>query len=156
MKRRSGGKNQISSLGQSLFEVILTVAIITLIITGVVSLAVNSLQNAVYSRNKTRSSRYVQEAVEWLRRERDTDFTLFKSRSETPVWCLNSLSWNNLGTCGADEKISGTPFKRELNFITSLKSGKIIIEASVVVSWEDSRGLHEVKSITYFTDWREK
>jgi len=30
------------------------------------------------------------------------------------------------------------------------------IKAEVVVYWTDSRGRHEVRSVTYFTDWRER
>ncbi len=142
--------------GQSLFEVVLAIAVITLIITAIASLAANSLRNAVYSRNKTLSTRYAQEAVEWLRGERDQNFTDFQTKSTTAKWCLVDLIWSLPRSCGDEEKISGTTLKRELNFALITKSGKTVIEATVVVSWEDAQGLHETTTITYFTDWRRR
>jgi Tfp pilus assembly protein PilV len=142
--------------GQSLFEVVMALAIVTIIAVGIVSLSANSIRNANYSRDKTLATRYSEETIEWLREERDTDFTIFISRIGT--WCLPSLDWSSssVGTCSSGEEITNTVFKREVTLLSSLISGKTVIEATVKVYWEDSRAVHEVKTITNFTDWREK
>ena len=56
--------------GQSLFEVVFAVAVSALIITAIVILAGNAVSNSTFSRNKALAGRFVQEAIEWLRKER--------------------------------------------------------------------------------------
>jgi Tfp pilus assembly protein PilV len=144
--------------GQSLFEVVMALALATIIVVGIVALAANSIRNADYSRDKTLATKYSEETIEWLRGERDADFAIFVNRAATQLWCLPSLSWTSasIGTCDSDEIISGTIFKREVSFSSVLVSGKTVINTSVRVYWQDSRALHEVNTVTSFTDWREK
>ncbi len=142
--------------GQSMFEVVMALFIMALIIVGVVFLSTSSIANSAFSRNKTIAGRYSQEAVEWLRGQRDSDPTLFKTNA-VGSYCFNSstISWSNTGLCSSAELISNL-YKREVTFTTSTVSGKNVIEASVVTSWNDSKGTHVAKSTTEFTDIREK
>lgn len=144
--------------GQSMFEVILALFIITLILVAVVILSTSSISNSISSRNKTLASKYTQEAIEWLRSEREADITNFRSKISISNYCLNSLNlnWTNTGVCGSSEIIPETVFLRQVNFTTSLVSGKLIITANVVTSWNDSKGIHEARTITYFTDTRDQ
>lgn len=139
--------------GQSLFEVVLALAITTIIIVAIVALAASAVRNSVFARNKTQASRYSQEAAEWLRGERDNDFDAFATRAVTPTWCLPSLSWASakVGSCTSTDVISGTPFKREVVFTVPSATN---VDAEVKVYWDDAQGRHEVKSVTTFTDWR--
>jgi len=74
-----------------------------------------------------------------------------------PTWCLNNLSWTIPGACSGSSQITGTPFTRNANFvITTPIPGKTLVEASVIVSWTDSGGNHQVKSATSFSDWRQR
>ncbi|MFV1917388.1 MAG: hypothetical protein ACC618_02840, partial [Patescibacteria group bacterium] len=102
--------------GQSLFEVIFTLAIAALIMVGIVSLAASSIRNSAFSRNNTQATRYVQEASEWLREQRDTDWSVFSgyaSSAPGEKWCLTSLAWpGSSGNCGTTT-IDGT-FTREV------------------------------------------
>lgn len=141
--------------GQSLFEVVLALGIMTLITVGVVILTLYSIRNASFARNKNLAAKYAQEAIEWLRSERDNDISIFKSRVPTVDYCLNSLSWSNTGQCGVSEYIPNTNFVRDLSFTVDL-TDKTIITATVVVYWTDSQGYHESRSSTDFTDIREK
>ena len=145
-----------SQKGQSLFEVVLALGVITAITIGIVSLTVNSIRNAAFSKNKTLAGRYAQEATEWLRSERDNDFTIFETHAQTSQWCLINLNWNSVGACGESDKISGTPLLRNVIFSTNLVSGKTVIDASVRVYWDDAQGTHEVRSTTSFSDWRQR
>lgn len=143
--------------GQSLFEVVIAIFIISMIIVGVVSVSTSSLSNSIFSRNKTLAGRYSQEAIEWLRSQRDKDISGFVAKTSSNTdYCLQNLEWTNTGLCGAAELISNTLFKRQMEFSTSVLSNKNIIEATVVTSWNDSRGYHESRYSTNFNDIREK
>ena len=143
--------------GQSLFEIILSLAIITLIIVAIVALTATSIRNTTFSKNKTLASRYSQEATEWLRGERDADFNAFETRTLTPLYCLPSLTWSSatIGACTSGQEIANTLFRREVSFSLSVVNGKTLIQAGVKVYWTDSQGLHEVRSVTNFSDWRQ-
>lgn len=148
--------------GQSMFEVVVAIFIISLITVGVVVVSTNSVSNSSFSRNGTLAGRYAQEGIEWLRDEENLNTTLFKTRIAQSVYCLNNLSWTNTGICANGEEIVGSNgvFKREVT-LTSSQIGcpgscKNIIQADVKVYWTDSKGVHEVKSVTNFSDIREK
>ena len=138
--------------GQSLYEVVFALAITALIIGGVVSLAVVAVSNANFAKNQSLASRYLTEASEWLRQERDADWTVFGSRSSVSPgtdWCLNSLNWSTSGNCSSD--MSGTIFRRDLNLETQA-TGEI--RADIVVIWTDAKGLHTVETVAQFTSWQ--
>ena len=141
--------------GQSMFEVVLALFIITMIIVAVVILSTNSISNSLFSRNKTLANRYSQEAIEWLRSEREANIALFKTRA-TGVYCLQQpIDWLNTGSCGSTEVISANSiFTRQVNF--TVITSPTIIKAEVVTSWSDSRGVHQAISTTEFSDIREK
>lgn len=149
-------KRRFTEKGQSIFEVVLALGVITAICVGIVSLTVNSIKNANFSKNKTVAGKYSQEAIEWLREVRDNDFEEFQTYASTINWCIPSLSWDQIGLCDDEDKIAGTPLLRSLEFSSGLVGGKTVIEASVKVYWEDSQGYHEVNTVTSFTDWRQR
>jgi type II secretory pathway pseudopilin PulG len=142
--------------GQSLFELVVAIAISALIIVAMVSLAVNSIQNSSFSKNKARAATYAQEATEWLRGQRDTNtdaFIIHITNLGGNKMCLNSLSWT-VGTCGT-VKITDTPFQRDVVFSFG-PDAETVIAADITVSWTDAAGLHQVTSATNFSDWRQR
>lgn len=148
-------------LGQSLFELVVAIAVSALIIVVIVSLVASSIRNANYSKNNGLASSYAQNATEWLRSERDRDINNFMVNVQTPKWCLKDSpltisSWTQVGACGANDYISGTVFLREVNFTVTAPGGKTVVQTDVVVSWTDAQGIHEVTNITNFTDWRQR
>lgn len=141
--------------GQSLFEVVLALALSTLIIVALVSLVSNSIKNSTYSRNKTYATHYTQEASEWLRGQRDGDWDVFSTNylfCPTPphVQCFDTLAWGNCGAC-SDTEFIGDLFKREISF-SDIEADSVTVE--VKTYWTDSQGIHEVRSNTILTDWR--
>lgn len=143
--------------GQSLFEVVVALAISTLVIIAVVSLAALSIRNTNYSKDKVSASKYAQEATEWLRNQRDADFETFQTNALTSTWCLRNLGFTQAGICDSSSKISETNFYREVTFTNDLTpTGETLIEAQVRVYWQDSQGSHEVINSTEFTDWRQR
>lgn len=146
--------------GQSLFEVVVALAISTVIITALVALATSSIRNATFSKNKTIASRYAQEATEWLRSERDKDPQAFQTKALTAAWCMQALSWDMSGHCNAGDEIFQTSFKREVAFTIDQvlvgSSNKTLIRTDVSVIWADAQGSHEVRNSTDFSDWRQR
>ena len=148
-----------SQRGQSLFEVVMALGVIAVITVGVVSLSVNAIRNAAFSKNKTLAGRYAQEATEWLRSQRDTDFKAFYDHATVfTTYCLPALGWSITRSCNSSdsEKITGTPLFRLISFSTTTISGKVVIQADIKVYWTDAQGYHEVRSATSFTDWRQR
>ena len=98
--------------GQSLFEVVIALGISAIVIIALVSLVSNSIQNANFSRDKTLAANYVQEMIEWLRNQRDTDIVTFESETQIPQWCFTDLSWQLALTnqCSSTDVITNTRF----------------------------------------------
>jgi len=158
--------------GQSLFEVVFTVAIVALILTGITSVAVVSVRNASFSDNNAQSTRYAQTTTEWLRAERDDDWSAFLtnvgSNSPSFTYCLDSLGWSNPDSCTAAETIGSTIFMRNVSFscfefVTGTGFISVVctdvnvsnIQANISVSWVDAQGTHTVDNTARYTNWRE-
>jgi Tfp pilus assembly protein PilV len=145
--------------GQSMFELVVAIAICALIIVAIVSLTTVSINNSSYSKNKALASTYAQQATEWLRGQRDSNIDTFIANATTPAWCLQDLGFTRPAVNPAVDctgKITNTPFVRWVSFNTSLQGGKTVVEADITVSWSDSQGTHTVKSATNFSDWRQR
>lgn len=149
-------KSKFNIKGQSLFEVVLALFVITMIIVGVVVVSTNSISNSLFSRNKTLAARYAQEGIEWLRLEKERDFSELSVIANNQTYCLDNLNFNNLGSCNGSEFIIDTEFEREVSFTKLSENSKTIIEATVITSWTDSKGYHESRSSTSFTDIRQR
>lgn len=137
--------------GQSLFEVVVAVSISALIITAIVAVVSNSIQGSSYSRDKTLAANYIQQTMEWLKQERGTDADNLESKilavTETTglSYCLTTnSSWPD-PTPSCHDVITDTKFTRILEFNSYQNS---IAHLRVTVSWQDSKGLHEVSSST--------
>jgi Tfp pilus assembly protein PilV len=62
--------------GQTLIELIISIALILIIITGVTILTVKGLQNSQFSRNQVQATKLAQEGIEKMRTIRDNNFTV--------------------------------------------------------------------------------
>jgi type II secretory pathway pseudopilin PulG len=149
--------------GQSLFEVVVAIAISALVLVVLVSLTRNAIQNAMFAKNKTIAGNYAQQASEWLRNQRDSDVeNFFYTYAIQPNWCLPALAWDHSVAVPTDATsgcaalgyfIPGTIFVRWVAFDTSIANN---VRAVVTVVWEDTKGTHEITNTTVFTDWRER
>lgn len=147
-------KLKFFSSGQSLFEVILALGLITLILTAVVALASLSIKNSSFSRLQTIATRYTETTMEWLREEKQSDWTnfyTFASNSSNSKWCFNDLSWQNATLGGCSGFISDTNFKREITFTISSEPREV--QVMVNVNWQDSSGYHEVNTTSDLTNY---
>ena len=138
--------------GQTLFEVILALSIIITIIVGIVSLAGISIANSTFSNEKTQATRYAGEGIEWLRGQRDKSFDDFLTNAQnSSTYCfLGSITWGEVGSCGANDYITGTNLKREANFLVQGEN----VEVTVKVYWLGRGKTNEVRTTTVFTRWK--
>ncbi len=134
--------------GQSFFELIVAVGIVSLVVVTLITLGTISVKNSTFSRNKTVAGRLAQDAMEWLRQERDTSWLTFYSHQG--VWCINSLSWSIQGNCG-NQVINQTIFSRE---VTLQRSNAQSMQVSVKVSWPEPGGTKSVTIENVLTDWK--
>lgn len=147
--------------GQSLFELVVAIAVSALIIVAVVSLTTNAIRSANFSKNNAIANSLAQDAVEWLRTQRDSDPTTFFTNSDTQFWCFMNLDWNSPGGCSSDALIANL-FIREAQFTPDVSGGKSVVHVTVTVYWSDTgatsgtQGTHEVINTTDFADLRQR
>jgi Tfp pilus assembly protein PilV len=149
-----------SERGQSLFEVVVAIAISALIVVTLVSVTSNSIQNSSFSKNKSLAATYADQASEWIRGQRDTNIDILVTKATNGgTYCLPDLSWpasaSVVSSCTA---ISNTPFTRSvvLGVSRDPSSGKNVITSDVLVTWQDSQGMHEVAVDTALVDLRQR
>lgn len=142
--------------GQSLIELLIAIAVVSLVLVGVVSLSGVSIRNESFSQNQSLASEYNRQALEWIRGYRDSGWAAFKSYSSVTGnnYCANALppDWAS-SSCGTNF-IAGTRFQRVLNLTDGIVQPNDSVVVTVVVSWTDTNGLHDVRSVTHLTNWK--
>lgn len=148
--------------GQSIFELVIALAVTMLIVTGIVQVVTISIRNANFAKTQAEATRYAQQAAEWLRAERNKNWELFYSRATTPLptgdWCLKNLDWTGSGVCRTSDLtsdfITGTRFLRDLKLELTSPPDSKTVKAEIRVSWTDSQGKHESKIDTVLVNTR--
>jgi len=136
---------KIFILGQSLYEVVFAIGIAAIIITGVLVVSTTSVRNSTYSKNNAQATMYAQEAIEWLRSERDASaWTIFAGYAGVER-NLGDLNWASVNCT-----VGTTIFCRKTTL--SIPSADTV-DALVTVSWDDAQGTHTVRSVSKFTNW---
>jgi type II secretory pathway pseudopilin PulG len=145
--------------GQSLFEVTVALGVVGLVLLALVAVATVSIRNSTFSKNVTLATRYSQEAIEWLRSEKSSNWLALVSHiSSSSRYCLDRLNWDHpvSSDCGS-RVISGTFFKRLVYFSNLADSNgdgqDDTVTAEVTTYWTDARGYHDARSATIFTSW---
>lgn len=160
---------QVSAVrGQSLFEVIVALTVVSFIMVGLIQVATLSIRNSTFSKSKSQANGYASQLTEWLRGERDTSWITFESRGATETWCFNSLSlgWTNKGVCQTNEVIPGTIFRRQAT-LTCYQAGAVVlcdgvgvntdtVNVDIKIIWTDGQGDHSVDVTTQLTNSKSK
>jgi len=137
-------KNLLNS-GQSLIELLVALTLIMLVVVAVVGLAAVSIKTSYFAKRETAAKRYAEEAMEWLREQKKSNWTDFLFAKSGNTYCFNSSpidGWSS--NCGAT--LDGI-YKREVTLSRSSDN----VTVTVVVSWSDSSGTHETKLVSVFT-----
>ena len=150
--------------GQSMFEVVVAVGMSAIVLIAVASLAAGSVRNSSYTSNNSQATKYAQEQIEWLRGQRDADWSAFIGNIDSGG-CNGALSWGGSCTISSTftRSVSFTCYFRNLStdiinpvLCSSGYQNINVVDATVVVSWTDAQGVHEVRSSTRLSDWRDR
>lgn len=139
-------------VGQSFVEVIIVVAVVILLVTGLVVGTVSSLKTTNYASLKSQATKYSQEGIELARRERDTSWYAFYGNRMNRTFCLNKSGTYVLGNSCSGANLIDNTFSRIV--VYTWNAGQSRMEVTVTVSWVDSGGSHQSQISTYFTQWR--
>ncbi|MBI2268468.1 MAG: hypothetical protein HYU80_03445 [Candidatus Blackburnbacteria bacterium] len=129
---------------------VVVIGVLALLITGIVSIVTFSVRNSSFSQSEAQANKYSQEAVEWIRQQRDGGWDNIYSKADGSVRCMQTLTLNISGNCPQSSKIADT-FIREAT-LTRIDNDTVQID--VKVGWTDSRGTHESRTSTILTNWK--
>ncbi|HCM37051.1 MAG: hypothetical protein UV61_C0030G0004 [Candidatus Gottesmanbacteria bacterium GW2011_GWB1_43_11] len=146
-------KSKSNSSGQSLLEAVIAIGISTMVLVSLITAVRFALANAQYTRNKTQATKYTQEAVEWLRSQRDLDWATFYTYAQGSQFCLNDLvvaSLTSQVACASGINITGTIFTRSAT-LTASGADKVLV--NVIVTWMQSSRTAQVTTDTYLVQY---
>lgn len=134
--------------GQTLLELIVTIGVVAIIVTGLVVAVTSSLRFGQSSRLRSQSVQYAQEGIELVRKIRDTQpwDTLMTYAGKS--WCLDSSgTWTaDTGSCPL---IDGAFTRR-----VSLTWNDPLMNVVSSVQWTEGSSQQSMELQTYLTQWR--
>jgi len=156
MKLKNIKKHFISNKGQSLFELLVAIAMVSLVLVAIISLTTTAVGNTTLAREKSLAAKHTQEGMEWLRNQRDLNWDAFIARgtSEGKTWCLSSLNWSNPNPCTSTAFITQTRFIREGVVTYDAINSPDTINVVVTTRWSGKGGDHQSNATTTHTNWK--
>lgn len=126
-------------IGFSLIEVLVFVTILSMFFVMAVTITTFNLRNMKIQEHKILATLYSEEAIEWLKQEKEDDWQLFLTRGTTGSgknYCLNSLDWDSGDSDCEDNYALGPPniFKRVL-VISNSGSPADSVSVNLTTSW---------------------
>lgn len=140
--------------GQSLLEIVISIAVVAVIVTALVVAATSSLKAATESSQRSAAVKYAQESIEIVRGIRDssswTDFLAYSDPGSN-VWCIDAAgtmtedSGSGCGVIAAD-----SPYTRSVTFTWD----DPLMNVESAVSWKSGSQTLSTVLTTYFTQWQ--
>lgn len=143
-----------SEKGQTLIEVLVAIVMISGVLVAFLSALTNAAANLQYSRNKTQATKYAQEAIEYIRTQRDFNTWSDFYTGIDGKWCMSTLDWppSTPTPCSAPISDQYAIFYREAAFtLNDPDNDRVTIE--VVVTWTQGARTSQVILDTYLTQW---
>jgi type II secretory pathway pseudopilin PulG len=151
--------------GQTLVEVVVALGVVILLVTGLITGTVFSLKASQNSRARSLATKYVQEAIEIARKDREISWYNFTSLSGDYCMPENSISFLEApvhsGTCNQSDYIKlDSP---QIVFIRTVKFDSIaavpsvnpdLIRVTATVTWKEGDTTRTSQATTDFTNWR--
>lgn len=147
--------------GQSLVEVVVSLAVVILLAVSLVSTSIFVQKASKSAQNNTQASKLVQQNIEQIRIFRDRNANgfdalpssgcrvLVATDSNPANWSLSSLASCDTPPPGAEVvALNNTTFNRWLSFASPNSNEKSV---TVTVSWTDSSGLQSVANATFLS-----
>jgi len=143
--------------GFSLIEVLIFLTIISLFLIIAITITVQSLHNLKLTEYKILASYYTQEAFEWLKIEKETDWNAFinKSSINGTTYCLNNgLNLNSASPCGNNDFSLGNFFKREVTLkkLTDIQNN-YYVNIKITLFWRERNDVNQIKIESSLNQW---
>lgn len=151
--------------GQTILEIIVVLAVLSLVLVGLVTVVLNGLRNSQFSKNQAQATKLAQEGLDSVRIMTSREGCKVTSLGNDYYWINeSSLVWNNsqvldankiyyvhlAALCQLEEVTS--PEVVENNFKRSIKleedGAPDRIRVTATVEWSDVSGAHESKLVT--------
>ena len=137
--------------GFSLIEVLIFVTILSLFFVAAISVVSVSLRNMKNNEHRILATRYAEELMEWLRGQKEEDWSVLVSNTGTYNFCTSPITeWPQIGACAVAEIIGETIYTRTVT-IDQPNSNQISV--SIVVTWTEVGNTYKVPMKTVFSIW---
>lgn len=149
--------------GQTILEIVVVLAVLSLVLVGLVTVVLNGLRNSQFSKNQAQATKLAQEALDSVRIMKSREDCTVSMGGNSYYWINESLLvWNSpivfdkiysvhLGSL-CELKQVNSPEVVENNFRRSIKlegdSASDRIKVTATVEWSDVSGAHESKLVT--------
>lgn len=141
-----------SQHGQSIIEILIATAIISVTLVAALALGTNSIKSSTYSRNLNQATKYSYEAVDYMRQLRHTQGWGNISTLNLGVYCLNTIPNLILPSSGScSTPMTNEVFTRELKIEDTSSDG--IIKFKVTTTWEEAGGTKKAEIKTIISRW---
>jgi type II secretory pathway pseudopilin PulG len=159
--------------GQSLVEVVVSLALAILVLGGLINAVVASLRNSSYAKNQAQATKLAQQRMEWMRINRDTyGWSTFPKLEGTQTYVSGgcySISnsppvlnkFNDFGCSGTDPVLISTPGFAEKISILDIDCGSGDIcrkQVTISVFWTDgscqTSYCHKSELISFLSRWQ--
>lgn len=134
--------------GQSLLEVVAAITVAGMLVMGLVMGLTWALKVSREARSRSRANKFSQEALELVRRERDSNWNTFYARRNL-VYCMDVAGTQTLRSGACPFNLDSNVYSRTISYTWLTAPDRMQI--SVVVNWgtQSSSNL-----ITELTKWR--
>lgn len=149
--------------GFTLIEILIATAVVSVIFTSLASIVTVSLRNTSINTRKIIATHMADELQEWLRGEKERDWTNFVGNSNTTgnTICFNTepiVDWGTANACPIEYQYDVNNKFNYKRYVTLKKNGDIV-ESRVEVVWSEgvkensTDMIYTVQNNTYYTQW---
>lgn len=139
--------------GQSLLEIVVTIGVVVILVSGLVVAAISALRFGRTARTRSQAVKFTQEGIELTRDLRNRGWAAFAAYGTISgkLWCLSKA-----GVWTADDGDGVCPTNIDSLFARAVLFtwNDPLMKVTVAVGWSDGASTRETKLTTYLTEWR--
>ncbi len=159
LNKRTSPHNLLAfrSKGFSIIEVLIFTLLSSIVLIGMSYATLLSVANSRASQNKTRSTRYIGQAQEWLKGQKEIDWNRFVAALNEETYCINDIPLVIedlslvVGACESDD-FNLNNFKREL-IITDINSDQTEVTYTVKTYWHNGPNINTSQVSSLLAQW---
>jgi len=146
--------------GFSLIEVLIFVSILSIFFVVATSVTVVSLRNMKINEHKILATYYAEELAEWLRDQKEADWTEFINKS-SETYCFKTTpitdDWLTKvsGDCAPSDYLITANGQPTIFLRNAVLDGTNQVNIKITVSWTELGNNYEVPLATVFTRWED-